>query len=496
MSIINPFWNSTETKAIIYPALTENSETEICVIGAGIAGLSIAYRLLQAGKKVLVLDKNFGQGETGRSSAHLMSALDDRYYEIEKMHGSKKARLAAESHIEAINWIETVIEKEQIDCGFKRVSGFLFEAQHSKTELEKEYSAAQRVGVQVDFTNLGKFGKALNFANQARFNPRKYLEGLAAAVCKKGGQIYDHSTVVKVDFKKKEVVLENNKVVKAHYIITAANAPIFSSFSLLFKLNPQRTYVIGIKVPKGSVQDALYWDTENPYHYVRIEEYDADSDMLIVGGEDHRVGLLPSHNPFLKLQQWAEKYFEINALPIAYQWSGQILEPVDYLAFIGRNPQNKDAFLVSGDSGNGLTHGTLAAALIADLILIGQSPYEEVYKIKRLPIRAFGKVLANMGASSKAYLQYLIPQWKKLPTAGEGKIIQRGFRKMAFYKDEKTNILHQCSGVCSHLGAVLSWNPIEKTWDCPAHGSRFDVDGKFLNGPTQHGLKCTAQSSK
>lgn len=488
--LLQPLWNEKSLEKSTYPELKNNLETDVCIAGGGIAGLSIAYQLLSVGKKVVLLEsKRIGQGETGRSNAHLMSALDDRYYKIEKIHGRKKAELAAKSHIEAINWIESVIEKEKIDCNFKRLCGFLFTRNTNNQELTKEFEAARRFGLEVNYADNVKLGRSLIFAGQGRFNPKQYLQGLAQAVSRMGGKIYENSTVNSVDFKNSEVILSNQTKVKAKNIVTAVNAPTFGSFSTLFKVNPQRTYVIGLKIPKNAIEDALYWDTDNPYHYVRLEEYNENFDILIVGGEDHRVGVMPQQNPFLNLRRWTEEVFGLKDLQIVYQWSGQILEPVDALAYIGRNPKAKNAFMVTGDSGNGITHGTLAAQLIADLILTGHSQYEDVYKVQRLPMRAMKDLLINMGSSMLGYCKYLIPQWGKMPAAGEGKILQRGFKKIAVYRDADKQI-KKCSGICNHMGGILTWNAIDKTWDCPAHGSRFDVEGNFLNGPAKQELEC------
>ena len=480
------FSSSEET----YPALNENLDLEVCIVGGGIAGLSIAYALLAAGKKVTLLEaKRIGEGETGNTSAHLSNALDEGFYQLEKMHGKKKAQLAAASHGEAITWIENLIKSENIACDFKRLPGYLFTLKEDKDELTQEQAAAERAGLKVTFAEEQYLGKCVVFSEQARFNPLKYIQGLAKAVAKKGGKIYENTRVAQIDYKKKLITLENKKTVKFEVVVTATNAPMFSKLSMHFKINPQRSYMIGLKIPVNSVKDALYWDTEEPYHYARLTPYDELHDLLLVGGEDHRVGAKANEHPYLALKAWAEKYLKVQSALIAHTWSGQILEPVDYLAYIGRNPKAKNAFMVSGDSGHGLTHGTIAAMLICDLILEKKNPYEDLYKVPRLPLRAFSHLSKNAASSSLAYFKHLLPLWQASPIAGQGKVVQRGFNKLAMYKDE-ANKLHLCSGICPHLGAVLSFNEIEKTWDCAAHGSRFNLQGEILNGPAGQPLKC------
>jgi glycine/D-amino acid oxidase-like deaminating enzyme/nitrite reductase/ring-hydroxylating ferredoxin subunit len=477
-----PLWQEKISKHS-FSSLNENIGVEVCIVGGGIAGLSIAYRLLTAGQQVIVLEsKQIGGGETGNTSAHLSNALDDRYYQIEKMHGKDKAKLAAESHSKAIDWIEAVIKKEHIHCDFQRIPGYLFNT--SERSLAKEYAAAKRAGLKVTYSKEPILGQVLNFPNQARFHPQKYIQGLARAITNIGGKIYEDSTVTKIDFKKNQIILKNHKIVSAKNIVTATNAPLFGNLNMHFKLNPQRTYIIGLKIPKNAIKDALYWDNENPYHYVRLDTQFNEYDILIVGGEDHRVGRMSKNSPFVELKKWAQRNFKLDTPDIAYQWSGQVLEPVDYMAYIGQHPKSKNTFMVTGDSGNGLTHGTLAANIITDLILKNNNSYQKLYDSQRkLPWRAIKNYFTNISASALAYLRYFIPQRDKTLAIGEGKIIQDGFKKIAIYRENEHQI-KQCSGICSHLKGVLQWNPIEKTWDCSAHGSRFDLDGNFINGPT------------
>jgi glycine/D-amino acid oxidase-like deaminating enzyme/nitrite reductase/ring-hydroxylating ferredoxin subunit len=473
-----------------FSTLDKNIETQICIIGGGIAGLSIAYALLKKGKKVTVIEsKQIGFNETGNTSAHLSNALDDRYFNIASMHGKNAARLAAESHTEAINWIENVVKEEKIDCEFTRVPGFLFTNSKNKSELNKELDAAKEAGLKVSLREDPKLGTVLVFEDQARFHPIKYLNGLAKAVIKAGGKIYEHSHVEKVDFKKHLITLSNKVQIRASQIVTATNAPMFSSLKMHFKLNPQRSYMIGIKVPKDTIGKQLMWDTDEPYHYVRSQTLDDQHDILLVGGEDHRVGEEADGNPYLNLEKWTNKYFNVAEYPIVFFWSGQILEPIDYLAYIGRNPKSSNAYMVSGDSGNGLTHGTIAAILITDLISDKRNKYTKLYNPNRLPFRAIKNLLSNVLASNKAYAKYVLPQMGELPNKGEGKIVQNGLEKIAVYRDENNNV-KKCSGICPHLGAVLKFNSIAKTWDCGAHGSRFDLDGNILNGPASSKLKC------
>ena len=479
-------WTENNNSINLQAQLAGDPKTDVCIIGAGISGLTTAYQLLKAGKKVIILSNHkFGENETGYTSSHLSNALDDRYYNLIKMHGEKNAQLAAQSHMAAINYIERVVNENDIDCDFKRVDGILFA---DELTLKKEFDAATKCGVKVTFQEQKTLGKCLVFADQAQFQPLAYLASLAKIITAMGGEIYFSTNVAKIEEKPLQVKTDAGNTIFPDKIVTCTNSQFYSKFIMHFKLNPQRSYVIGVAIPKNSIKPALYWDNEDPYHYVRVYAKNDHEDLLIVGGEDHRVGLSTNPEVFSNLLKWSNKYFPTIHKKIEYQWSGQIIEPIDYLAYIGKNPKNSNIYMVTGDSGNGLTHGTIAGMLIADLIMQKTNPYEKVYQLQRLPMRSLGNFTSNMVASMKAFLAWLFPHFGRQPGKGEGKILQKGLKKIAVYKDENGK-LHTCSAVCSHLGAILAWNPIEKTWDCSAHGSRFDVHGKVLNGPAFKCLK-------
>jgi len=367
-----------------WPATT----VDVVVIGAGITGLSTAYHLLEAGRSVLVLDKgDVASGETARTTAHVSNALDDHYYELERMHGHAGARLAAESHAAAIASIESIAAKEGIACDFARVEGFLFAAKASQeNELEREYDAAKRAGLDVALVDRAPLpfeaGRALRFAQQAQFEPLAYVHGLARAIREKGGFIQTGVRVLRVEeTKPARIHVDGGAVITASSVVVATNTPIVDTFAIHTKQAAYRSYAIGVAVPKGSIERALYWDTEDPYHYVRLAQ---DDSLLIVGGADHKAG--QSKDPeqsWAKLEQWTRERFPM-AGETRYRWSGQVWEPVDGMAFIGRNPGRADHIYIStGDSGNGITHGALAGILITDLIMGRPNRWATLYDPSR-----------------------------------------------------------------------------------------------------------------
>jgi glycine/D-amino acid oxidase-like deaminating enzyme/nitrite reductase/ring-hydroxylating ferredoxin subunit len=478
--------------------LDADVETEIAVVGAGIAGLTTAYLLAREGRAVVVIDDGLiGGGETSRTSGHLASALDDRFIDLERYFGARGARLAAQSHAAAIDRIEQVVRDESIDCGFARVDGYLFlPPDGSIDELHEELAAAQRAGLdvqQVDRPPVPSFdfGPALCFANQGRFHAVQYLHGLARALQQRGGRIVGgHVERVRPG----RLRTREGRTITAEAVVIATNSPINDVVTIHTKQAAYRTYVLALPVAAGAVPDVLMWDTPDPYHYVRLvraergwPERFAGHDWLLVGGEDHKTGQQQDfEEPFARLDRWARERFPI-ARGTPLRWSGQVLEPVDGLAFIGRNPiRGRRVLLATGDSGNGLTHGTIAGMLLTDLIQRRESPWEELYDPARRTLRAareFGRENLNV---AKHYGDWLKPAELKSTRSlrrGHGAIVREGLARIAAYRDTDGK-LYRHSAMCTHLACAVAWNAAEQTWDCPCHGSRFDKkDGHPLNGP-------------
>ena len=361
------------------PALAKDIAADVCVVGAGIAGLTTAYLLAEEGRSVVVLDDGpIGSGETSRTTAHLVNALDDRYFEIESMHGAKGAQFAAASHTAAIDRIEAIVARENIECDFERLDGFLFVPPGDSIDvLDKELAAAHRAGLtgveRVERAPLRGFdtGASLRFPRQGQFHPLKYLSALAQAIEEKGGRIFNatHAEQFKDgDGISGRVKTTKGPVVWAGAIVVATNTPVNDWVAIHTKQAAYRTYVIGVRVLSGSVTRALYWDTPDPYHYVRLQDRGSD-EVLIVGGEDHKTGQADNADErFDRLEAWTRERWPM-AEEVEFHWSGQVMEPIDSLAFIGRNPGDKNIYVVTGDSRNGMTHGTIAGILLTDLIM-------------------------------------------------------------------------------------------------------------------------------
>jgi Rieske Fe-S protein len=279
------------------------------------------------------------------------------------------------------------------------------------------------------------------------------------------------------------VVTANTAIV----VCTNTPAPINDWMGIYTKQAAYRTYIVALRVPTGAVPAALYWDTEDPYHYVRVQPAGADHDLLIVGGEDHKTGQLPADAaPFASLEKWAREHFGGIVGQVEYRWSGQVQEPADGVAYIGTAPHKRDnVYLATGDSGMGLTHGTIAGLLVCDLILGRPNEWASLYDPSRKPAGAAGEFIKENVNAVEQYASYVtggeVENVEQI-ARGSGAILRDGLKKLAVYRDD-AGAVHKCLASCTHLGCVVSWNSVEKTWDCPCHGARYDPTGKVVMGP-------------
>lgn len=488
-------WLATE-KVPVFPALNKNIATDVCVIGAGIAGLTTAYLLARAGKKVVVIDAiGIGAGETGRTTAHFFPP-DEWYAGLEDSFGAERAGEISASFREATDLVESIIATENIDCDFERLPGYLFSlAENNEEEIEQEYQAAQRAAAEV--TLLERVpglsfdtGACIEFQGLAQFHPTKYLTGLANAIIKRGGQIYGDTRALDIETtdKQSQIKTTAGEIVAAS-VVVATNTPFNKETLLLHtKQAAYQTYVIGMRVPKGSVPRLLLWDTGDPYYYVRLAQDDTqpEFDILVVGGADHKTGddKYPEHR-YNEIEQWTRERFPM-CLSVAYKWSGEFMEPADGVAFLGRNPTgDQNIYIITGDSGNGMTNCTLGAMIISEFICGKEPKWENIYNPKRKIIHGFSTFLREQADVAAKYGEWLSSGEVESVEAiapGQGAVIRSGIHKLAIYRDDE-GTLHPLSAKCTHMGCVVHFNAAERSWDCPCHGSRFDINGDVLHGP-------------
>jgi glycine/D-amino acid oxidase-like deaminating enzyme/nitrite reductase/ring-hydroxylating ferredoxin subunit len=487
-----PLWDNLTTAPSLPRDPPPLLHVDVAIVGAGITGLTSALLLRAAGLSVAVLEaRQVGSGVTSGSTGHLTQILDTRYYEIERSFGAERTRLVAQSSAEAIDQIAEIIQRLGIACGFERVPGYLYtERAEHVDNIERELDAAQRAGVvaqrhDVPLPFVTRAG--LRVEGQGQLDPLAYVFGLARSLAGDGCHIYEHSRVIAIDEGEPcRVHLEAGGVVTASRIILATHVPL-NRVLLTPRLAQYRSYVLSGPAPTSV--PGLFWDTEDPYHYVRRHRV-TDGFHWLVGGADHKTGKEPAdHDPFLELREYGAK---LGLTAISQYWSAQVVEPADGLPLIGRNALSQRVYVASGFSGNGLTFGTLAAMILRDACLDRDNRYAKLYAATRIEsVSALGSVIGE-GVDFPLHLlsdSLLPPEARSLDEIerGEGKTIRIHGERLAVYRDPHGS-LHAVSPVCTHLGCHVKFNSAEATWDCPCHGSRFDVEGRVLDGPAVRNL--------
>jgi glycine/D-amino acid oxidase-like deaminating enzyme len=336
-------------------------------------------------------------------------------------------------------------------------------------------------------------GPALRFTGLGQFHPLQYLAGLVRALPREGALVFADTRAETVEGGRgARVVTREGHTVACSAIVVATNSPVNDRVVIHTKQHAYRTYVVGLRVPEGAAERALFWDYADPYHYVRLQAVPgAAPQVLIVGGEDHHTGQADDAEArFDRLEAWARERWPA-AREREFQWSGQVMEPVDGLAFIGRNPLDADnVFIATGDSGNGMTHGTIAGMLLTDLIQGRANPWADLYDPSRKSLRAAKDWITEAAHSSAPYVDWVTPgevSSVEEIRAGEGAILRRGLTKVAAHREPSGRVV-ELSAVCRHLGCIVEWNSTEKTWDCPCHGSRYTAQGRVVNGPAKADL--------
>ncbi|HXH32643.1 MAG TPA: FAD-dependent oxidoreductase [Bacteriovoracaceae bacterium] len=477
-----------------FETIKNNQKTEVCVIGGGISGISVAYKLAKRGHKVTVVEAfSIGSGQTGRTTAHLTCQLEEQFQQLLKLHDEPTVRTFLDAHRSAIDLIEENIKEENIDCDFKRLNGYLFRGKNfSESKMKKEQDAGKKSGIELDYLEktplLNSDISCLRFPRQGQFDPMKYMAGLIKAMSKLGVNFYENTHVSHIETKDPEnavISTDSGYQIEARFLVVATDSPINNRFYIHTKQFAYRTYAMAFQVEGEVEEECLLWDTEDPYHYIRFV-----GDTLVVGCEDHRTGQDPQTDSFKNLEDWSRQNFSFIG-EVTSKWSGQVFETTDQIGYIGKNPgTEKNVYITTGQSGIGMTSATIAAEIIPSLIETGTHPWAQVFDPSRPPVRGITEyVKENINVAF---------QYKDLVTGSEvenirdipedsGSVIREGLTKSCVYHlsgDE----FEKKSAFCTHLGGVVHWNDVEKTWDCPAHGSRFNTHGKVIEGPAIDGL--------
>ena len=495
-----PYWiDSAPIKR--FPRLLKNVGVDVLVIGAGVTGITAAYLLKKAGLSVALIERErVASVDTGHTTAHLTYVTDVELQELARNFGNDHAQAAWDAGAAAIDEIEGIVREEAIDCEFTRVPAYVhlrkrdFSAKEISS-LRKEAELAAKLGFDAEYLKAAPYFNlpAVRFANQAKFHPRKYLRALALKLPGNGSHVFEKSAAIEFDAKKQRVKI-NRSWIGFERVIMATNNPlvglasITSTTLLQTKLSLYTSYAVGACVPLGTVPEALFWDTREPYDYLRIDRH-RDFDYVIYGGEDHKTGQnKDTEKAYARLVERLKTI--IPKARIDHRWSGQVICTPDGFPYIGENAEHQ--FVATGYCGNGITFGTVAAMMARDWATARKNPWTDLFAVDRKKIKG---ATWNYLRENKDYPYYMIKDWIARPEAdsvrelkrGDGMIIGSRAKKRAVFRDDKGKIF-QLSPVCTHLGCIVKWNRAESTWDCPCHGSRFKPTGEVIAGPAEEAL--------
>lgn len=462
------------------------------IVGGGITGLTAALLLQKAGKQTVLADAHsIGFGTTGGTSAHINTFADTNYSEAESAFGAQGAQLFADAINEGLELIKTYVDRYSIDCDYVSKPGYIYAGNEVEVkQLADIYKGAIKVGVPVQYVKYVPtpvpYQQALVFEGQAQFHPLKYLLGLQKAYLEAGGVVLENTPIEQIE-QEEGIHLAGNARAKS-VIYATHTPPNINVFN--FECAPYRSYVIAVKLNIGQYPDALIYDCQEPYHYVRTHTVNGEK-LLLIGGADHKTGHEDPEKCFEDLEKYARKYYNVSS--VKYRWSSQYYVPVDGFPYIGKMPLAADGvYCATGYNGNGMMLGSIAGKILSDLVAGKENKYAEIFKPSRIkPIDGFTEFVKE---NADVAYHFVADRFSFKDTGslnilqpGTGALLEVDGKKIAAYRDDDGTI-HALNPVCKHAGCIVRWNGSEKTWDCPCHGARYDIDGNVLTGPATHNL--------
>jgi len=494
----NQPWWASRSQCREFKTLDGNLEVDVAVVGAGITGLTTAVLLQDLGRSVAVFEMGtVGAGTTGYSTGHLDNWFDEMWHVAIQKFGESRARLVAEARTTAIDVVERWDSEFGIGADFRRVPAYLYaEDAGSVGQLHKELQASQKIGL-----NVEKIDQApLPFPHQwavmspqmARINPLQYVCGLARVFTERGGMLFEDTRAE--NFKEDDsgvcTVPTNRGTVTSKAVGLCGHAALFGMYTIEPRVYPHQSYVIAARVEE-QLPDALYWDMASPYHYTRLAAAD-EPNLLIIGGADHPTGhKMDTNESYRRLEEYIRDRYTVRQ--IEQRWSHEYFTTADTLPFIGRVPDHDNIYEATGFSGDGLTFGTAAGILMADLIAERPNEWAGVFTPARVkPVASAGRLGSGVFHMAWHYLGGRFKSGDDIQAleqlkSGEGGVITIEKEKYAVYRDEAGE-LHSMTPVCQHMGCIVHWNNAEKTWDCPCHGGRYSCYGDVISGPPKKPL--------
>jgi glycine/D-amino acid oxidase-like deaminating enzyme/nitrite reductase/ring-hydroxylating ferredoxin subunit len=479
------FWRR-ELGPTTYPQLSSDLETDVVIVGGGITGLTTGWLLQRRGVRCVIVEGDrIGHGTSGSTSAHVTEVVDEGYANIIREYGQDAAHMVAAAYRTALASITAFASAYDAEC--RPLDAFLFtENERDMDMLKEEADAARKLGIRCELTSSVPIPRALagvRYPNQARFHPVRYLEAMAAEFVDEGGRIFEYTKAKNWEQAERVTLHLEQHQITAKYLVLATHTPI--RFNLLHtELGPYRSYLVAMALQE-EVKDGLYWDTADPYHYLRLMDHGGRK-LLLVGGEDHKTGQEDDpESHYTALEQYARERYSVGER--VFHWSDEFFEPADGLPYIGASPFSKQVLVGTGYSGVGLTGGTVAALVLADLVTERVNPWAEVFSPSRVkPIVAAKRFISE---NADVAYRWVADRFAKTEVGnsseiapGEGAVMRIEGQQVAMYRSPEGELIAR-SPVCTHMGCIVGWNTAEKTWDCPCHGGRFHPDGSVLSGP-------------
>jgi len=489
---IKSIWSSFASRTS-FPNLSSDTTAEVCIIGGGITGITTAQLLKQAGFDVVVLEAlKVGAGNTGHSTGNLYVAVEGGFDVIQSKYDTEKLRTVISARAMAMNLISENVQRYSIDCDYNSRTWYEYAStEDDVNKIEKILKAGRDAGAQITEVFPGELPfevvKGVKMLNQAQFNPLSYVQQLAEAVSTEGCRIYENSCVTDIQEDEEQIIVKTeNGNVAAKYIVHATHTPkgVFLDFHSL--LGTYREYGIAATLLSEDYPEGTFWGhyENNEKYSIRTYEHEGEKRIIVVG-QPHEVGQKENNEENIQnLEIFLRERFKVGE--ITNRWGGQNYKPADGLPYIGRRSKGSNVFVATGFATDGLTYGTLSAIIIRDLLTGVETDYTKLFDSSRHnPLKAAGQVikenLINVGEIIKDYVFFKDSKMREIPV-DEGKVLEVDGKKLAIYHSA-TGEMRACSAVCTHLGCIVHWNKAEKTWDCPCHASRFNVDGGIIEGP-------------
>jgi glycine/D-amino acid oxidase-like deaminating enzyme/nitrite reductase/ring-hydroxylating ferredoxin subunit len=496
---VSSLWSDTAPETH-FPKLEGNRHVDVLVVGGGIMGLTAAYLLRKEGLSVAVIERErIGCGQTGQTTAHVTRVTDTRLSDLVKTFGRDHAQAVWDAGAHAMGQINNLALETDAECELRLVPAYLVAAADGdlaseEGRLREEARLAAELGFGAEFVEIAPLlGRpAMLVPNQFKFHPRKYVWALAQAASRLGVEIFEETAVTEFYDRPRSAsagghTITYDRVVLATHVPLKANTNVLSATLLQSKLAAYSTYAVQALMPTGRFPEMLWWDTADPYHYVRVDRH-VRGDVLIVGGEDHKTGQKTNTEECYQRLERVVAALVPEAV-IERRWSGQVLESVDGLPYIGE--VNDGQFVAAGFGGNGMTFGTLAGMMARDAIIGASNPWSDLFSPDRKKLAATWNYLSENSDypyyMAKGRLEATETGGIESLAAGEGKILRVNGHRVAAYRDDEGKV-HQLSPVCPHMGCVVRWNEAQHTWDCPCHGSRFTCTGNVMAGPAERDL--------